>query len=193
MKKQLKKAVVCLGISSLLPVAAFSAWADTVPATTIPAQHAVAKPVPKAAIVVPVHPAAPAVVAAKPKLNTQQQKAQILKLAQSLKGTRYLQGGSTPKGFDSSGYVNYLFTKNGVNIPRSTNSLFQKGKVVAKNALIAGDLVFFNTNRGKGVTDVGIYLGNNTFISVTTKRGVAITNLKDKYWASKFVGAKRIL
>lgn len=189
MKKQLKKAVVCLGISSLLPVAAFSVWADTMPATKIPAQQ----PAPKTAIVAPVHPAAPAVAAAKPKLNTQQQKAQVLKLAQSLKGTRYLQGGSTPKGFDSSGYVNYLFTKNGINIPRSTNSLFQTGKPVAKNALIAGDLVFFHTNGGKGATDVGIYLGNNTFLSVTTKRGVAASNLKDKYWASKFVGAKRLL
>ncbi|WP_052947912.1 C40 family peptidase [Aneurinibacillus tyrosinisolvens] len=193
MKKQLKKAATCLGVSSLLLSGAFSASADTITVTPIPTQHTITKPAPKAPAVAPVRATVPAKAAIKPQLNTQQQKAQILKLAQSLKGTRYLQGGSSPKGFDASGYVNYVFMKNGVNIPRTTNLLFQKGKVVNKNALIAGDLVFFNTNGGKGITTVGIYLGNNTFISTTTKRGVAIANLNDKYWASTFVGAKRVL
>ena len=54
-----------------------------------------------------------------------------------------------------------------------------------------GDLVFFNTN-GRGVSHVGVYLGNNKFIHASVSRGVMVSDLFDNYYLRRFVGAGRI-
>ncbi|MBS4195818.1 C40 family peptidase [Lederbergia citri] len=107
-------------------------------------------------------------------------------------GVKYVYGGSTPKGFDCSGFTSYTFKQQGMTLPRSAAEQYKKGTAVSKNNLKPGDLVFFKTSN-KAVSHVGIYIGDNKFIHSAGK-GVAITNINDPYyWKSRFVGAKRVL
>ena len=68
----------------------------------------------------------------------------------------------------------------------------KKGVKVAKEDLREGDLVFFNTS-GKGISHVGIYVGDGKFAHASTSKGVVITALSDKYYAKRYVTARRIL
>ena len=109
-----------------------------------------------------------------------------------LLGIKYRYGGSTTKGFDCSGFVQYVFGKLGIDLPRSSRDQFKVGEKVTKDELRVGDLVFFNTN-GKGVSHVGIYMGDGRFVHSSTSKGVTYTSLNDKYYAKRYVGARRIL
>ena len=106
-------------------------------------------------------------------------------------GSPYLWGGSTPSGFDCSGFVNYVFAKEGISVPRTSATLFAGGTSVT--TLEKGDLVFYTTNGVGTVSHVGIYVGNNEFISATTSHGVVIQSLNNTYWAPRYLGAKRYL
>ena len=118
----------------------------------------------------------------------------IINSANALKGTKYKWGGTTTKGFDCSGFVQYVFKKSGIQLPRTAAEMSKRGTSVAKGNLKAGDLVFFNTGAKKGkVTHVGIYIGNNKFIHSTTSKGVIVTDINDRYyWGAKFISAKRV-
>ncbi|MFC3772268.1 NlpC/P60 family protein [Paenibacillus sp. GCM10012303] len=114
----------------------------------------------------------------------------ITDTAQNMLGIRYVWGGTTPSGFDCSGFVNYVFDQFGVDLPRTSRDMFHNsGQPVTE--LKKGDLVFFNI--GRVTTHVGIYLGNDQFVSATTSRGTQIDSLTSSYWGPKYVGAKRIL
>lgn len=116
----------------------------------------------------------------------------ISKTATSLLGVKYSYGGSTTRGFDCSGYVSYVFKKNDIHLSRTAASMHASGTAVKKTNLAAGDLVFFNTS-GKGVSHVGIYIGNGKFSHASSSRGVRVDKLNDPYyWGKRFVGAKRI-
>ncbi len=106
-------------------------------------------------------------------------------------GTPYRYGGTTPKGFDCSGFVGYTYKKAaGKKLPRTSTSMYKQGKKIAKSKLKKGDLVFFNTS-GKGVSHVAIYIGSNKVIHSVSK-GVKIDSLSSSYWKKRYVGAKRI-
>lgn len=107
-------------------------------------------------------------------------------------GIKYRYGGSTTKGFDCSGFVRYVFGKLGIDLPRSSRELYKVGQKVSKDELRVGDLVFFNTS-GKGVSHVGIYMGDGLFVHSSTSKGVTYTSMNDKYYAKRYVGARRIL
>ena len=116
----------------------------------------------------------------------------IIATAKKYIGVPYVWGGSTPSGFDCSGYVQYVFKAHGITLPRTSKEQYNVGTWVSKSSLKAGDLVFFNTE-GNGVSHLGIYIGNNQFIHASSSKGVIITSMSNTYWAPRYYGAKRIL
>lgn len=107
-------------------------------------------------------------------------------------GVPYVFGGTTPGGFDCSGYVQYVFAKSGIHLPRVAGDQFGIGKAVSTKNLRVGDLVFFTTYK-PGASHVGIYLGNNEFINASSSGGVSVASLDNQYWAPRYIGARRVL
>jgi cell wall-associated NlpC family hydrolase len=107
-------------------------------------------------------------------------------------GTRYRYGGSTPEdGFDCSGLVQYVYSRAGILLPRTTEALSALGVPVTANELEPGDLVFFDTLR-RPFSHVGIYIGDQRFIHAPTSGGVVqLVNMRERYWQSRFDGARR--
>lgn len=112
--------------------------------------------------------------------------------AMSLRGAPYRNGGIDPKGFDCSGFVQYVFGKNGVAVPREVREQFRMGKGVHRDRLEPGDLVFFTTV-SPGASHVGIAIGGDQFVHAPSERGVVrVEQLSAQYWSARFIGAKRI-
>lgn len=109
-----------------------------------------------------------------------------------LLGIRYKSGGTTAAGFDCSGFTQYVFKKLGLDLPRDSRSQAKRGEKVDKSQLRAGDLVFFNTN-GKGVSHVGIYVGDGKFAHSSLSKGITITALTDKYYSQRYLFARRVI
>jgi len=124
-------------------------------------------------------------------------KTNILNNAKTYLGGKYVWGGTVPAGFDCSGYVQYVYKKEGVQIPRTAWAQSKVGKNVRWSELQKGDLLFFLTDRKRGipVTHVGMYIGHNKFIHAASKRlGIIISPFtpKSKY-GKLFVKATRII
>jgi len=119
----------------------------------------------------------------------------ILK-ALSMLGTPYKFGGSNPEqGLDCSGFVKHVYKEStNLTLPRSAREMSRLGEPVAKSELKPGDLVFFNTRRRPN-SHVGIYKGNGEFVhaSSTRRKAVTVSRMDQKYWASRFNGARRVL
>jgi cell wall-associated NlpC family hydrolase len=116
----------------------------------------------------------------------------ILSTALDLRGTPYRNGGNDPSGFDCSGFVWYVFTRNGLPVPRTVGELFRDSTPVSPDALGPGDLVFFDTG-GSGVSHVGIALGPDEFVHAPSSRGeVRVERISGSYWAPRFVGGRRL-
>ncbi|AHF06433.1 C40 family peptidase [Desulfitobacterium metallireducens] len=116
---------------------------------------------------------------------------QILSTAQNYTGAPYLWGGNTPSGFDCSGFTQYVFAKNGITLPRVSRDQYNIGTPVRFNALQPGDLVIFSFLSSGQVSHVGIYIGDNQFLSATTSKGVIISSFSP-YWKNAYIGAKRV-
>ena len=129
---------------------------------------------------------AQAKAAAKAKKTAKVTKA--LKTAKSLKGTPYVYGGSTPSGFDCSGFTMYCYGKAGVSLTHNAQAQFNQTKSVSTNNMKKGDLVFFGSSTSS-ITHVGIYVGNGKYIhSPQSGETVSIDSLSSR---SNFVGATR--
>jgi len=127
---------------------------------------------------------------------SEEDRKKLLEDAKYFKGGKYVWGGTTPQGFDCSGYVQYLYKKHHINLPRTAWAQSQKGTPVDKEHLQKGDLLFFLTDKSRGipVTHVGIYIGNGQFIhAASKKKGIIISPIHHGYYAGKFVSAKRVL
>jgi cell wall-associated NlpC family hydrolase len=118
--------------------------------------------------------------------------SKVVDSARGLLGTRYVFGGTTPKGFDCSGFVRYNAQKAGASLPRTAREQYSATKAVSKDELRPGDLVFFNT-RGRGIGHVGIYVGDNNFIHAPNRRKtVQVTSLNNKYYKQRYVRGGRL-
>lgn len=120
--------------------------------------------------------------------------AQVADLAAQYVGSRYVWGGASPSGFDCTGLVMWVFGQFGVAMPHSEAGQLTSGERVAADDLEPGDvLVFANTYR-RGLSHVGIYLGEGRFVHAADEsHGVLVSYLWDSYWAPRLVGATRAL
>ncbi len=107
-------------------------------------------------------------------------------------GVRYRTGGNTKTGVDCSGFTVAVYAAlYGIALPRVSKEQYRISRKISITELQEGDLVFFHTT-GKGVSHVGVYLGNNRFIHASVSRGVMVNSLFEPYYVQRFVGAGRI-
>lgn len=116
----------------------------------------------------------------------------VISYAKEFIGVKYLYGGMSPNGFDCSGFTSYVYKAFGINLPRTASGQAGTGLSVSKDNLVPGDLVFFETYT-KGISHVGIYVGNGQFIHASSSKGITITSLSDSYYLPRYRGATRIL
>jgi cell wall-associated NlpC family hydrolase len=117
----------------------------------------------------------------------------VIETARSLLGSPYHLGGTTPEGFDCSGFVGYVFRMAAhVTLPRETHEIVLSGKPVPVTALAPADLVYFKIERQKPL-HVGIYIGDGKFIHAPSTRGrVNVQHLDRDYWRDRYLGARRL-
>lgn len=111
-------------------------------------------------------------------------------------GCPYVYGAVGPDSFDCSGLVYYVAKQvNGTQLPRTAKALYSYAKIVPDKQKEPGDLVFFKTTSSGNVSHVGIYIGNNQFISALSdgpNNGVILSSLNEAYWKPKYIGVGQI-
>ena len=118
---------------------------------------------------------------------------ELMKEIKSWLGTPYKYGGDTKSGTDCSGFVRSVYKKvYGIDLNRSARDLVNNTRLISKDELQYGDLVFFKI-KGNQVSHVGIYLGNNQFVHASSKNGVVINDLTATYYTKYFYKGGRII
>lgn len=115
----------------------------------------------------------------------------VVDSARKYLGTPYVWGGTSPSGFDCSGFVQYVLAENGKSVPRTTQEQFAGGQAVDKSNLQAGDLVFYNWQCGTDATHVGIYEGNGKMIHAPHSGDVVKEVDFNSYGQNAYLGARR--
>ncbi len=146
----------------------------------------------------PLEETTPAQIIHKPIINFENEvltdKAkEILAEADKYLGIKYVYGGSTPEGFDCSGFVKYVYNNCGITLKRvSRDQYANNGTPVSREELQPGDLVFFGS--GGYVSHVGIYAGGGQMVhSPTTGKVICYTSINTDYYLSHYIGAKRVI
>jgi cell wall-associated NlpC family hydrolase len=136
-------------------------------------------------------PAAPAPAA--PVLSSGGGGGGIVANAMKFVGSRYVFGGTSPAGFDCSGFVYYIHNRSGAPIGRGMWQQYNGGAHVSMNSLQPGDTVFFANTYMPGLSHDGIYIGGGQFIHASDERtGVTVSSLYTGYWQAHYVGATRL-
>lgn len=118
---------------------------------------------------------------------------QVVDVAMQYLGTPYAYGGSSPSGFDCSGFTSYVYRQLGVSLNRTAAGQASNGYEVSKSELLPGDLVLFGPYSGGGIGHVGIYVGDGNMIhSPQPGKTVCIESIYSNYYASRYVTARRI-
>ena len=117
----------------------------------------------------------------------------IVNLAKAQIGKPYRWGAAGPSSFDCSGFTTYIYKNGaGISLPRTSVSQSKTGTKVSRSNLKTGDLVFFNTS-GKGVSHVGMYIGDSKFIHSSSSKGIRIDSLNSTYYKSRFISGSRVI
>lgn len=116
-------------------------------------------------------------------------RAAIIVTAKKHLGALYRYGGMGARGFDCSGFAQFVYRENGISLPRSTVDQYEKGRKINLADAKPGDLLFFKIYRNR-VSHVGIYVDKSTFIHAPTwGKRVSFANMNLDYWRRTFVGA----
>ena len=116
----------------------------------------------------------------------------LISTAYDYVGVPYVFGGTTPWGFDCSGYTQYVFRQMGIEIPRTADAQYYAYPKVSSSELEPGDLVFFETYE-PGPSHCGIYIGNGQMLQAGSSTGVTVSNVFSGYWGAHYIGAARVL
>ncbi len=120
---------------------------------------------------------------------TEDNRDEIVRTAEKYRGIMYKEGGTTPSGFDCSGFTRFVYRENGYGLPRNVYAQYSSGRRVRLASARPGDLVFFTIN-GYNISHVGIYIGNFTFIHAPrTGKRVSYSSIKNPYWEKRYAGA----
>ena len=120
---------------------------------------------------------------------------QISATAQKYIGCAYVFGGTSPSGFDCSGFVQYVCAQYGISIYRTADAQLNNGYSVSYDNLQPGDLVFFarTYETSSAASHVGIYIGGGQFVhAANSSSGVKVSYLSEDYYSSRYVGARRV-
>ncbi len=118
----------------------------------------------------------------------------IVATAQKYLGVPYVWAGTSPSGFDCSGFVYYVYKENGYKTNRTAASLFSNGVYVDRSQLQPGDVICFYSGSYGYIGHCGIYIGNNQFIHASSSSGkVVVNSLSESYYNSHYYGARRIV
>ena len=112
-------------------------------------------------------------------------------------GAPYKYGSTGPKSFDCSGFTSFIIKKNlNIKLPRRSEDIYNSCHHVEKGELEIGDLVFFKASKNSGITHVGIYIGDDKFISALSdgpRTGVQVSSMNGRYWGPRFYGVGRLI
>ncbi|ODJ70115.1 LysM peptidoglycan-binding domain-containing protein [Brochothrix thermosphacta] len=111
----------------------------------------------------------------------------LFSFAQQFSGTPYVWGGTTPSGFDCSGFTQYVYGNSGVSLNRTAGDQMNQSTKISEGQAKPGDLVFFSYNGGSSIDHVGIYMGNGQMINAQNN-GVKIDNIHGNGWGEFLVG-----
>lgn len=115
----------------------------------------------------------------------------IVSTAYGYIGSNYVYGGSSPSGFDCSGFTSYIYNQYGISLNRTAAGQYSNGTPVSRSELQPGDLVMFGKS---GITHVAIYAGDGTIVhAANTSRGVTTDSITSGYYNNNYVGARRIV
>ena len=121
---------------------------------------------------------------------------EIANYALTFVGYPYVYGGSSPSGFDCSGFTQYVYKQFGYSLNRTASAQLQNGTPVSMSELQPGDLVLFKRS-GTGssaASHVGLYIGNGQFVHASTSKvGVIVSSLDSAYYTTGFVGGRRLV
>jgi len=117
----------------------------------------------------------------------------IEKIARSLLGTDYQYGANGPHHYDCSSFTKYVFSQQGITIPRISQDQARIGQLVRSENLQKGDLIFFDSKQSSKISHVGIYLEKGYFIHASSSKDqVTISNLNANYYRQHFKWGRRI-
>lgn len=117
---------------------------------------------------------------------------QLQNAHQQWKGTPYRYGGETSNGIDCSAFTQQVYRDFfDLDLPRHTRSQLQEGTSIRRRSIKTGDLIFFKT--GRRSLHVGISVGDGDFLHASVSSGVMISNIGEHYWATRYLGARRVL
>jgi cell wall-associated NlpC family hydrolase len=118
--------------------------------------------------------------------------AALIETALSLRGVPYRNGGSDLRGFDCSGFTQYVFAQHGIALPREVREQFEIGEKIKLEDVKIGDLVFFRTV-AKNASHVGIVVDDDEFVHAPSSTGVVrVEHLSTAYWSKRFIAARRV-